>query len=244
MSTILEIQNVNKRFGGLQALDDVNLKVEEGHVHAIIGPNGAGKTTMMNLLLRLFEPEAGRILIDGTDIAAVTQDSLRRSIGVVTQDTSLLHRSIRDNIAYGSTGATNEDVIAAARRAHAMPFIEQLSEGLDTPVGEQGLTLSGGQRQRLAIARAILRDPAILIMDEATSMIDADSEAHITDAINEFSRGRTTLVVAHRLSTVVNSDRIAVLDAGRLIDQGTHAELLDRCDVYRTLARTQLVGSG
>ena len=226
------------------ALRDVSIEAVHGERVAFVGPNGSGKTTLLSLVPRLFDPDSGRVLVDGLDITEHATESLRKQIGVVTQETVIFPGTIRSNIAYGAEDATEDRIVDAARRAHAMPFIEQLSEGLDTPVGEQGLTLSGGQRQRIAIARAILRDPAILIMDEATSMIDADSEAHITDAINEFSRGRTTLVVAHRLSTVVNSDRIAVLDAGRLIDQGTHGELLDRCDVYRTLARTQLVGSG
>ncbi|MEL7485407.1 MAG: ABC transporter ATP-binding protein, partial [Planctomycetota bacterium] len=226
------------------ALRDVSIEVVHGERVAFVGPNGSGKTTLLSLIPRLFDPDAGRVLIDGLDITEHSNASLRSQIGVVTQETVIFPGTIRSNIAYGAKHATEEQILDAANRAHAMPFIEQLGEGLDTPVGEQGLTLSGGQRQRIAIARAILRDPAVLIMDEATSMIDADSEAHITEAINEFSRGRTTLVVAHRLSTVVNSDRIAVLDAGTLIDQGTHSELLDRCDVYRTLARTQLVGSG
>ncbi len=226
------------------ALRNISIEVVHGERVAFVGPNGSGKTTLLSLVPRLFDPDAGRVLVDGLDITEHATDSLRRQIGVVTQETVIFPGTIRSNIAYGTEHATEDQILDAARRAHAMAFIDQMPEGLDTPVGEQGLTLSGGQRQRLAIARAILRDPAILIMDEATSMIDADSEANITDAINEFSRGRTTLVVAHRLSTVVNADRIAVLDAGRLIDQGTHSELLDRCDVYRTLARTQLVGSG
>ena len=226
------------------AIRDVSIEVAHGERIAFVGPNGSGKTTLLSLVPRLFDPDAGRVLIDGLDITDHSTGSLRRQIGAVTQETVIFPGTIRSNIAYGTEGVTEEQILDAARRAHATHFIDQLPAGLDTPVGEQGLTLSGGQRQRLAIARAILRDPAILIMDEATSMIDADSEAHITEAINEFSRGRTTLVVAHRLSTVVNSDRIAVLDAGRLIDQGTHSELLDRCDVYQTLARTQLVGSG
>jgi ABC-type multidrug transport system fused ATPase/permease subunit len=162
---------------------------------------------------------------------------------VVTQETVLFRGSIRSNITYGATGVDTSDqaVIAAAKRARAHDFIQTLPQGYDTPVAEQGLSLSGGQRQRIAIARAILRDPAILILDEATSMVDAESEARIAEALAEFSKGRTTLVVAHRLSTVVHSDRIVVFDAGRIADVGTHAELLQRCGVYQRLAKDQLL---
>ncbi|MEM9166473.1 MAG: ABC transporter ATP-binding protein [Planctomycetota bacterium] len=226
------------------ALEAVDLEIAHGERVAFVGPNGSGKTTLLSFVPRLFVPDAGRVLVDGLDIAEHSVESLRSQIGAVTQETVIFPGTIRSNIAYGTAAAVDEQIEDAVRRAHATDFIGRLPDGLDTAVGEQGLTLSGGQRQRIAIARAILRDPAILIMDEATSMIDADSEAQIGEAISEFSRGRTTLVVAHRLSTVVTADRIAVLEAGRLVDQGTHPELLDRCDVYRTLARTQLVGSG
>jgi subfamily B ATP-binding cassette protein MsbA len=226
------------------ALRGISVEIAHGERVAFVGPNGSGKTTLLSLLPRLFDPDAGRVLLDGQDIAEHSLASLRGQIGVVTQETVIFPGTVRSNIAFGDESASEERILDAARRAHAMPFIEQLPAGLDTPIGEQGLTLSGGQRQRLAIARAILRDPAIMIMDEATSMIDADSESHIAQAVAEFSWGRTTLVVAHRLSTVVSSDRIVVLDQGRMVDQGTHAELIERCDVYRTLARTQLVGSG
>jgi subfamily B ATP-binding cassette protein MsbA len=225
------------------ALIDVSLEVAHGERVAFVGPNGSGKTTILSLVPRLLELNSGRVLVDGQNITEFGVESLRRQIGAVTQETVIFPGSIRSNMIYGSVGKTDEEIAKAMMRAHADEFIDRLEHGLDTPVGEQGLTLSGGQRQRLSIARVILRDPAILILDEATSMIDADSEAKIGDALERFSKGRTTLVVAHRLSTVVNSDRIVVMEAGRIIDQGKHSELLERCETYRTLARTQLVGS-
>ncbi len=230
------------------ALDNINLTIEHGKTVAVVGPNGSGKTTLFSLVPRLFDPDVaepgqpqGSILIDGHDVKEVSVRSLRRQIGVVTQETVLFRGSIAANIAYGAKGVTRERVIEAAKKARADEFITALPQGYDTPVAEQGLSLSGGQRQRLAIARAILRDPAILILDEATSMIDADSEAKIAAALGDFSRGRTCLIVAHRLSTVVNADHIVVMDQGRIVDQGGHAELLARCETYGRIARHQLV---
>lgn len=223
------------------ALAGVTLRIEHGQTVAVVGPNGSGKTTLLSFVPRLFDPDAGRVLIDGHDVRDASVRSLRRQIGVVTQETVIFHATIRENIAYGASGVTEERVIAAATRARAMDFIAELPRGLETVVGEQGATLSGGQRQRLAIARAILRDPAILILDEATSMIDADSEARIAEALGEFTADRTCLIVAHRLSTVLGADRIVVMDAGRVVDQGRHDELLARCGVYQQIAQHQLV---
>jgi subfamily B ATP-binding cassette protein MsbA len=232
------------------AIRDLDLTVHHGETVAVVGPNGSGKTTLLSLVPRLFDPDPtppdshdrkpGAILVDGVDIRTISVRSLRRQIGVVTQETVLFGGTIADNIAYGASGATEQKIIEAAKKARAHDFIMEKG-GYGALVGERGLTLSGGQRQRIAIARAILRDPAILILDEATSMIDADSEAFITDALADFSAGRTTLVVAHRLSTVINADRIAVLDAGQLVDLGTHAELLERCAVYQQIATRQLI---
>lgn len=225
------------------AINNVSLSITHGETIAFVGPNGCGKTTLLSLIPRLFDPDEGRVLIDGTDISRVRVRSLRKQIGVVTQEVVLFKGTIAQNIAYGNRHATREEIEQAARDARAMEFIEQLDLGLDTPVGEQGLTMSGGQRQRLAIARAILRDPAILILDEATSMIDAHSEKLINEVLDEFCRDRTSLIVAHRLSTVLNADRIVVLSEGQIVDQGTHEELLERCAIYRQLARHQLMGS-
>lgn len=220
------------------ALRDVTLGIPHGARTAFVGPNGSGKTTLLGLVPRLYDPSEGRVLVDGVDIATVGVRSLREQIGVVTQETVLFRGTIMHNIAYG-TGADEGRVRAAAIKARADEFIERLPLGYQTMLGEGGAGLSGGQRQRLSIARAILRDPAILILDEATSMIDAESEAGIGEALGEFGKGRTTLIVAHRLSTVMDCDSIVVLDQGRVVDQGTHVELLERCDLYRRLVRSQ-----
>ncbi|MEM1330759.1 MAG: ABC transporter ATP-binding protein [Planctomycetota bacterium] len=242
-SESVEFRSVTFGYPGADepALRDVSLSIRKGETVAFVGPNGSGKTTLLAMVPRLFEPDSGSVLLDGIDIAECSLRSLRAQIGVVTQETVLFRGTIRSNIAYGARGATDQQVEDAVRRARAEDFIARLPDGLDTPVGEQGLTLSGGQRQRIAIARAILRDPALLILDEATSMIDADSEARIAEAIDDFGKGRTCLVVAHRLSTVMTADRIVVMDRGRLIDAGSHADLLERCAVYQQIARTQLV---
>ncbi|MCL4741555.1 MAG: ABC transporter ATP-binding protein/permease [Phycisphaerales bacterium] len=224
------------------ALRGIDLRIPFGERVAFVGPNGSGKTTLLSLVPRLFDPDAGRVLIDGRDIREFGVRSLRRQIGVVTQEVVLFRGTVAANIAYGAEGVTRERVEQAARKARADEFIRQLPDGYDTELAEQGLSLSGGQRQRLAIARAILRDPAILILDEATSMIDAESEARIAEAIAEFHGGRTCLIVAHRLSTVLNADRIVVLDAGRVVDEGTHGELMGRCETYTQLVRHQLGG--
>jgi ABC-type multidrug transport system fused ATPase/permease subunit len=224
------------------AVQDVSLSIDFGQSIAIVGTNGSGKSTLLNLVPRLAEPTAGRVLIDGVDIADVSLRSLRKQIAMVTQQTVLFEGSIADNIAYGRRHTPRTDIEAAAKAASADGFIQALPRGYDTSLGEAGSGLSGGQKQRICIARAILRDPAILILDEATSQIDAESEAKISEAIEHLREGRTTLIIAHRLSTVVDCDRIIVMDDGHVIDQGKHQELLKRCDVYQTLVRTQLAG--
>lgn len=222
------------------ALRSVTFSVRHGESVAIVGPNGCGKTTLVSLLPRLMDPTEGSVLLDGIDLRAGSLRSLRRQVGVVTQESVLIADTVAENIRFGLGGVDRAAIEEAARRGHADEFIRRLPKGYDTEVSEQGASLSGGQRQRIAIARAILRDPSILILDEATSQIDAESEAEINRAIREFAVGRTVLVVAHRLSTMLAADRIVVLDGGRLVDHGTHERLLERCEVYRRLVRTQM----
>lgn len=222
------------------AVQHVDLRIEHGQSVAIVGTNGSGKSTLLNLLPRLTTPTQGRVLIDGADIAGVSLRSLRKQLSAVTQQSVLFAGTIAENIAYGRRQEPREKIVAAAKAAFADEFVRELPHGYDTKLGEAGSGLSGGQRQRLCIARAILRDPTILILDEATSQIDAESEARITAAINEARAGRTTLIIAHRLSTVVDCDNIVVMSDGRVVDQGKHKELLGRCAIYQTLVKTQL----
>ena len=228
-------------------LRGLELSIAGGERVGLIGRSGAGKSTLVNLLLRFHAPASGRILVDGQDIAAVSQESLRAQVGMVTQDTSLLHRSIRDNLRYGRLDATEAEIVAAARRAHALEFIERLEDwqgrrGFDAHVGERGVKLSGGQRQRIAIARVILKDAPILVLDEATSALDSEVEAAIQEQLDELMRGRTVIAIAHRLSTIARMDRLAVIDGGRIVEQGSHAALLARPGAYAALWRRQSGG--
>jgi ATP-binding cassette, subfamily B, multidrug efflux pump len=230
-----------------KVIDDLTLTIRPGEKVGIVGRSGAGKSTLVNLLLRFYDLEGGRILIDDQDISQVTQESLRRNIGMVTQDTSLLHRSIRDNIRYGRPDADEAAIVEAARRAHADRFIRTLADpkghtGYDTQVGERGVKLSGGQRQRVAIARVLLKDAPILVLDEATSALDSEVEAAIQEQLYTLMEGKTVIAIAHRLSTIAVLDRLVVMDEGRIIEAGSHEELLERDGLYAALWRRQSGG--
>jgi ATP-binding cassette subfamily B protein len=225
-------------------IDDMTIDVKAGQTVAIVGPTGAGKTTLVNLLMRFYELKGGRITIDGQDIAQMRRRDLRSLFGMVLQDTWLFHGTIRDNIAYGKEGATDEEVVAAAKAAYADHFIRTLPDGYDTVVNEEASNLSQGQKQLLTIARAILADPAILILDEATSNVDTRTELHIQRAMNELMKGRTSFVIAHRLSTIRDADLILVMRDGTVIEQGTHEELLARGGAYAELYESQFSGRG
>ena len=239
----LAMENVASRYpdADTQALVDVSFEIEAGHSVAFVGPNGSGKTTLVSMVPRLLDPDSGRVLIDGQDVARVDLYSLRSQISVVTQDSVLFNATVAENIAYGSPEATREQIEAAGRKAFVHEFVAEMPDGYDTMVAEHGTSLSGGQKQRITIARAILRDPAILIFDEAMSQVDSESERRIHEAMEEVIRDRTTLIVAHRFATVLSADRIVVLDAGRIVDAGRHEELLGRCRLYQQLYETQFV---
>ena len=241
ISRQLEFSNVSFSYEGAKerSLDKVSLTVRVGEVVAFVGASGSGKTTLVSLVPRFYRPTEGKVMIDDMDIRLVDRSSLRRQIGIVSQETVLFDDLIRNNIAYGRPDACEEEIISAARAAYAWEFVERLPQGLDTFVGENGLKLSGGQRQRLAIARAILRDPPILILDEATSALDSESEKLVQQALTNLMKARTTLVIAHRLSTVQHADRLVVMNKGRIEEIGTHAELLQKGGLYTKLYQTQ-----
>jgi len=219
---------------------DVSLRIEPGETVALVGPSGAGKTTLAMLVPRVHDVVEGAVRVDGIDVRTLTQASLRAAVGLVAQDPHLFHDTIRENLRYARTNATDEEIVAALQAARIWELVETLPEGLDTIVGERGYRMSGGEKQRLAIARVMLKDPAIVVLDEATSHLDSESEVAIQRALDTALEGRTAVVIAHRLSTVVNADRIVVVDEGRIVESGTHLELLARGGLYSDLYRTQL----
>ncbi len=244
----IRFDNVSFHYGnGKSVIDKLNLSVAAGEKVGIVGRSGAGKSTLVNLLLRFYDIESGRILIDGQDISEVTQESLRAHIGMVTQDTSLLHRSIRENIMFGRTDATEAQLVEAVRRAKSDDFVARLEDqrgrrGFDAHVGERGVKLSGGQRQRIAIARVMLKDAPILVLDEATSALDSEVEAAIQSNLDDLMQGKTVLAIAHRLSTIAALDRLIVMDNGRIVEQGTHNQLIGQGGLYATLWQRQSGG--
>jgi ABC-type multidrug transport system fused ATPase/permease subunit len=240
----IDLRGVTLRYGDASpALRNVELEVEAGRTVALVGPSGAGKTSLVGLIARLYDPSEGSVLVDGADVREVDLDSLRSQIAFVADDSFLFTASVAENIAYAQQDATMEEIEAAARRAQADAFIRELPDGYETRVGERGLTLSGGQRQRVAIARALLADPRILILDDATSSVDATTEAAIKAGLREAMAGRTTFIIAHRLSTVSLADEIVVMDSGTIVDRGSHEELMEGCGFYREIAEHGLADS-
>lgn len=244
----IEFRNVNFNYGKSEkVIDGFNLQIRAGEKVGLVGRSGAGKSTLVNLLLRFYDLEGGAILIDGQNIAEVNQESLRQHIGMVTQDTSLLHRSVRENITYGRPDATGEELYTATKRAKAHEFVEQLEDakgrtGYQAHVGERGVKLSGGQRQRIAIARVLLKDAPILILDEATSALDSEVEMAIQESLNELMANKTVIAIAHRLSTIAALDRLVIMDQGRIVEQGSHRELLEKGGIYAQLWARQSGG--
>ena len=244
----IEFDDVSFHYGENKGvISHLNLNIKPGEKVGLVGRSGAGKSTLVNLLLRFHDVEGGQIRIDGKDITSVTQNSLRCNIGMVTQDTSLLHRSIRENILYGAPDAGEERLLTATHQAHAHEFIETLTDsfgnvGYDAQVGERGVKLSGGQRQRIAISRVLLKNAPILILDEATSALDSEVEAAIQESLNKLMQGKTVIAIAHRLSTIAAMDRLIILDKGQIIEQGSHAELLQQRGIYAQLWAHQTGG--
>jgi ATP-binding cassette subfamily B protein len=239
----IELQHVKFAYeGAATVFDDLSVRIPSGQRVGLVGYSGSGKSTFVSLILRLYEPQSGRVLIDGTDVRQITQESLHAHLGLIPQEPSLFHRSLMENIRYGRQGASDEEVIAAARRAHAHDFIQNVPGGYAALVGERGIKLSGGQRQRVAIARVVLKNAPILILDEATSSLDSVTEKAIQETLSDLMRDRTVLVVAHRLSTIAHLDRILVFDGGRIVEDGSHAQLLAAGGLYETLWTRQAGG--
>jgi subfamily B ATP-binding cassette protein MsbA len=234
-------ENVWFNYGSQEILKNINLEVKKGSMLAIVGPSGTGKTTLVDLIPRFYDPQRGRILIDGIDISEVSLKSLRQKIGIVTQEIILFNDTIKANIAYGRPMATEKEIEEAAKQAYAHDFIKNLPSGYETVIGDRGMKISGGERQRIAIARALLKNPPILILDEATSQLDTEAERIVQEALNALIQGRTVFVIAHRLSTVKNAHRIIVLDKGMIVEQGSHSDLIANDGLYRRLYQMQEV---
>ena len=240
----IEFLNVTYSYdNGAEVLKNLSLDIKQGEKFALVGPSGGGKTTICHLIPHFYDIQQGTILIDGRDISTITRASLRRNIGIVQQDIYLFNASVRDNILYGRLDATEEEVIEAAKRANIHDYIMSMENGYDTIIGERGVRLSGGQKQRLSIARVFLKNPAILILDEATSSLDNTTEILIQQALDELCKGRTTLVVAHRLSTIKNADEIAVISGGKIVEKGTHEQLMEQNGIYANLYKLQFRSS-
>ncbi|MCX6044180.1 MAG: ATP-binding cassette domain-containing protein, partial [Chloroflexi bacterium] len=239
----VEFKNVTFRYfsSSEPVLADISFEATPGQTVALLGSTGSGKTTIINLIPRFYDVSEGQLLIDNVDIRDVQLESLRRQVGIVLQETNLFTGTIRDNIAFGRPEASDEEVIAAAKAAAAHDFISGFPEGYNTPVGERGTTLSGGQKQRVAIARALLLDPRILILDDSTSSVDVVTEVQIQQALDRLMQGRTSFVIAQRISTVVSADQILVLDKGRIVARGKHADLMEQSEIYAEIYRSQLV---
>jgi len=235
----IQFDRVNFSYGEKIALHEINLQIKSGQLVALVGASGSGKTTLSNLLLRFYDPQHGAVRIGGTDIREFATRDLRSQMAVVAQENVLFNDTIRRNIELGRVGATKEEIIAAAKHAHAHEFILENKEGYDTVIGEKGVKLSGGQRQRIAIARAVLRNAPILILDEATNALDTESERAVQNALDELMKGRTTLCIAHRLSTILHADMIVVLNQGRIVETGKHDELIRRGGIYQKLYTLQ-----
>jgi ATP-binding cassette subfamily B protein len=236
----IELTGVRFKYGPREVLHGIDIDIQPGEMIGLVGPSGAGKSTLINLMCRFFDVAQGAILVDGTDIRAFPVEAYRRNIGIVLQEPFLFFGTIAENIAYGKPDATREEIVAAARAARAHEFILKLHDGYDSLVGERGQSLSGGERQRISIARALLIDPRILILDEATSAVDAETERDIQAALDVLIKGRTTIAIAHRLSTLRRANRIVVIDNGRVVETGTHHELLRKHGKYAQLHRAQV----